>query len=376
MKAKYYPILDSLRGISILWVIIHHIPVGYPKWLEFIRERGDLGVELFFAISGILVTKSLISTFKRDQSKTQSIKEYFIKRASRIFPPFYLTLAILFGLSFFVGSLGAKLNSISDIIFSFPTYTYNYAKYFTTGEIPGAFGIFWSLCFEEQFYILLLLIFISVPRKYLNKTLLVIIAGSVAMRIFGAITPVENYYGKLQHYTHLRLDAILLGSLAMFNYEKTSNFFSKYSFLTLASVGVLIFATINHNFTSELNRSINFFFVSLGFTLLSLSALFGNTKDKLLTLLRKLVENRVLISTGVISYEIYLVHQLFNGILAKSPIKSNVWLYTVCLIGLSYAGAYLMHRYFSSPMNMFIRKKLLKQRYSQIGNSNVLVAEE
>ncbi len=59
---KYVKVLDGLRGLSILWVILHHVPLEMHPWIEFIRVRGDLGVELFFAISGILVTKSMLNT--------------------------------------------------------------------------------------------------------------------------------------------------------------------------------------------------------------------------------------------------------------------------------------------------------------------------
>jgi peptidoglycan/LPS O-acetylase OafA/YrhL len=376
MSKEYNQTLDSLRGISILWVLLHHIPLGLPRALEFIRERGDLGVELFFAISGILVTKSIVGTFKKDQSNMASIKEYFVKRASRIFPPFYLTLAVLFVLAFLIPSLGSKLSSISDILFSFPTYLYNYAKFFTDGTVPGSFGIFWSLCFEEQFYLLLLLVFITFKKEHFNFVFITLILASIATRVYFSITPDQYTYNKLQYYTHYRLDAILLGSLAVINLERIRSFITKSSAITILSLIILVIGVCNHSYSGELNRALNYILVSLGFTGISIVAFINSPTDKVLNTIKKLLNNRLFTATGVISYEIYLTHQIFNGILAKSPLKSNVFAYSAVFFIASFVGAYLLHKFFSAPMNIFIRSKMLKQKFKTHQNSNVLVAEE
>lgn len=376
MSKKYNPTLDSLRGISILWVVLHHVPVGLPSALEFIRKRGDLGVELFFAISGILVTQSILHTFGKDQSKTKSIKEYFVKRASRIFPPFYLTLTGLFSLSVFKPSLKTKITSISDILFSFPTYLYNYFRFSSSGEIPGSFGIFWSLCFEEQFYLLLLGIFIFFKRRSYNTIFIFLMITSIILRLIFALTPdVDAFYMKLQYFTHLRLDAILLGSFAILNYEKTKSFIKSNRHFSLFTISLLLFAIINHNYIAPINRSLNYILVSLSFTALSLSALIDNKEDLILKSLKRFINNKLLTKVGIVSYEIYLTHQIFNGILAKTSLKAFPGLYTLALFTSSFFGAYLLHKFFSAPVNIWIRERFLKVKLRTYKDSNVLISE-
>ncbi len=364
---NYYRFLDGIRGLSILWVLLHHIPMELPQWLEVIRKRGDLGVELFFAISGILVTKSLLSTFSKEGSLKSKAKEYFVKRASRIFPPFYATLFTLGFLSFFVKSLGTKLSEISSILFSFPTYTYNYVRFFVDEKIPGAFGIFWSLCFEEQFYLLLLLIFI-ICKKNVKTAMIALCFSSIVLRLYGAFGNDPEYYAKLQYYTHLRLDAILLGSLYILSKSSVDKLAKKYIhlfgvivfFLSILSIGL-------HRYESHLERALNYFLVSLSFTSLIIY-LFNIEKSWL----KKLFEMKALASIGVVSYEIYLIHQIVNGVMARFAHQIHYSLYISLLFLLSFLAAYFFHRFFSTPMNLFLRKSFLNAHFDLVKGTNVM----
>ncbi|MEE3078157.1 MAG: acyltransferase [Bdellovibrionota bacterium] len=365
---KYVKVLDGLRGISILWVMLHHVPLKMHPWIEFIRVRGDLGVELFFAISGILVTKSMLNTFSKDQSMWKSIREYFVKRAARIFPPFYLTLITLFGLSFFVSSLGEKLSKISAILFSFPTYTYNYAKFFVTEKIPGSFGVFWSLCFEEQFYILLILMFIVFKRIYISRSMVLFILGSLICRVYGATQADIYYYNKMQYYTHLRLDAILLGSLYVLNRQRVDCFFKNHirPLSILIYISVLI-AIVNHRFDSEVNRALNYFLISLSFTGLVIYFL-NNVNSHF----KKIFEMNILTSIGVVSYEVYLIHQIVNGLMIKFLADLHYSFYSLILIILSFSLAYCFHKFFSSPLNLKIRELFFDQKLHRVPGTNVI----
>lgn len=365
---KYVKVLDGLRGLSILWVMLHHVPLKMHPWIEFIRVKGDLGVELFFAISGILVTKSMLNTFSKDQSMWKSIKEYFVKRAARIFPPFYLTLITLFGLSFFVSSLGDKLSKISTILFSFPTYTYNYAKFFVTEKIPGSFGVFWSLCFEEQFYILLLMMFLIFRRNHLSKGMVFLVFLSVAQRVFQSFSNDVFFYNKLQYYTHLRLDAILLGSLYVLNKDKVDKIFSGHK----KELGLIIFLTLlfsiyNHRFIGEVNRSINYLLISLSFT--STIIYFLNIETSKVKTFLEIAPLRVI---GVVSYEIYLVHQIVNGFMIKYFGYINSMIYFLLLVIVSFLAAFVFHQIVSSPLNIKIREVFFKKSLKRIPGTNII----
>ena len=92
---RHIPALDGLRAFSILWVVFHHLPLRAGLlWsgLEFVRHRGELGVEIFFAISGFLVTRSLEQCWRSTATTAEATKEFFMRRLARIWPPYYIAL--------------------------------------------------------------------------------------------------------------------------------------------------------------------------------------------------------------------------------------------------------------------------------------------
>ncbi|MFO0723332.1 MAG: acyltransferase [Myxococcota bacterium] len=139
------PTLDGLRALSIGLVLIAHLfgTRNFPTpALWKLPNLGELGVRVFFVISGFLITTLLI----QEQRRTQriSIKDFYIRRVYRIFPAFYAFLAVLL----LLGSLGLITLDGRDFL-SAVTYTVNYR-----GERGWIIGHLWSLSVEEQFYLL------------------------------------------------------------------------------------------------------------------------------------------------------------------------------------------------------------------------------
>src|SRR5262245_42024739 len=88
---KTFASLDGIRCLSIVAVIWHHSVVGVP-WLPG-TERGFLGVDMFFVLSGFLIVTLLLR--ERDKTGAISMREFYARRALRIFPPYYALLAVL-----------------------------------------------------------------------------------------------------------------------------------------------------------------------------------------------------------------------------------------------------------------------------------------
>ena len=140
------PSLDGLRGISILLVLFAHL-LGTQGFLSVkvahtIGDLGNLGVRVFFIISGFLITSLLFHEVKK--TGTISIKGFYIRRTFRIFPAFYAYLAIIVTL----GALKVIPLTDADAIHA-ATYTVNYAH-----NRSWYIGHTWSLSVEEQFYLL------------------------------------------------------------------------------------------------------------------------------------------------------------------------------------------------------------------------------
>ena len=95
-NARNIPSLDGLRGVSILLVMLGHArgTLGFPSWIpSFVTEHASLGVQIFFVISGYLIT-TLILDEERNTGKI-SLKLFYARRTIRIFPPLYLFLLCL-----------------------------------------------------------------------------------------------------------------------------------------------------------------------------------------------------------------------------------------------------------------------------------------
>ena len=150
--------LDGIRGLSILLVLITHAKYSYPQFLEgnffvSIFENGGRGVTIFFVISGYLITKLLLTEI--EHTGDISIKNFYLKRAFRIFPTFYLYILIIIILKITV--FPQIFTSYSTVLIAF-LYFWNYQVLFGygTNDTNGHWymGHFWSLSMEEQFYML------------------------------------------------------------------------------------------------------------------------------------------------------------------------------------------------------------------------------
>ena len=350
----YFPALDGLRGLSILLVVLNHFIIPLPPALEFLRLRGHLGVEIFFAVSGFLVTRSLHICWVRNKGQVSAtLKEFYIRRFARILVPYLIVLSLIFGLSLFVSSLATKLNDISNILFSFFTYTYNYAKFFNPNSAPSSLNITWSLAFEEQFYILLGLTFL-LARKKLSLALLALALSSLLLRFYSVLTLEDLSFNKIQFWTHMRLDSILWGCLLYLNWDTVRNFFIKFPWLyfiiPIGFITALIFGSSSY---SLLTVSIAFTLTALFFTLI---ILYVQTKPQ--SLITKILSVAPIVFVGKISYEIYLSHQILNGLIIKMGLKNNI-AYALLLVISSILVSWIFYRFINNPIQKLIRMKLI-----------------
>lgn len=158
---NYLPQLDGIRTIAIgLVLIFHWLPTTH--WINTL-PNGTIGVTLFFVLSGFLITDILI------KNKTESLggaaqvyKNFMIRRALRIFPIYYLTLAVGFALP--------KLHiPFTTALYQHPwyyiLYTYNHLLE-KTGFWADAFSPYWSLAVEEQFYLVWAFVVLLIPKKH------------------------------------------------------------------------------------------------------------------------------------------------------------------------------------------------------------------
>ena len=168
---SYIKQLDGLRFIAVAFVMAGHWVSG-NTWRPFFEHLSGCGVNLFFTLSGFLITQILIVN-RENESKGPLFKQFYIRRFLRIFPLYYFVL--------FVGcviNIPTARNSFLWLV----TYTGNIVSSFHPG-ILGYMGHFWTLAVEEQFYVFFPM-FVLLPRKFNVKSCLLLIAIAILSRAY------------------------------------------------------------------------------------------------------------------------------------------------------------------------------------------------
>src|SRR5262245_21593222 len=175
------PQLDALRMFAVFAVMLHHF---WPE-ATFNLPLGFVGVQLFFVLSGFLITGILWPAREAVQSGRWTARtvfqRFYVRRFLRIFPLFYGTLAVLFflGVAEIRDSLPWHLSYLSNIYFA------------RLGWFPNHIAHLWSLAVEEQFYLVWPFVIVLTPRRFLFPALIAIAALGPAYRWIGGLMEVD-----------------------------------------------------------------------------------------------------------------------------------------------------------------------------------------
>ncbi len=292
MKNKILNHIQSLRGLSVFLVFCYHLKLNY-------FEYGFLGVDIFFVISGYVITSRIYNEFI--STNNFNIINFYIKRIKRIYPVLILILSTTFVLIIFFQPLDLFLSSLKVYIFALfgisnLYYLFSKKDYFDT-VFDDPYAHTWSLGIEEQFYFIFpLLLFLLLSNINKIKNILIILfilslIGIISSYIFENDT-------KLLFYSPLfRFWEFLIGTIAFFTSKKIKY---KNNYLSLLVLLFLIIFIIS----SQDFGSVNILLITIISS--SLFILFyEKNKSKFLNLI---IENRFFIFFGNISYSFYLWH--------------------------------------------------------------------
>lgn len=293
------PSLDGLRAISIGLVIISHLlgTHGFflPYYIGNVFALGELGVRVFFVISGFLITSILIQELEA-KGRIHLAKFYF-RRTLRIFPPYYAFLAVLILLSlagFITLGFGEKVHAL--------TYTSNY--YPSRG---WNLGHTWSLSVEEQFYLLwpATLILAGKRRGLYAAGLLIVLLPFLRLLLWQVFrSQIEIGVTFETAADSLATGCVLAGSYGWLKQQRSYNRILSSRLFVLVPLTVLA-----ANALHDRPRLYGFF----GFTIMNLGI--AGCIDWCVTnhggRLGRIINSRPLVFVGVISYSIYLWQQIF-----------------------------------------------------------------
>ncbi len=323
----YFPSLNGLRAISIILVIFSHLKWTNPGLRSFLYDYvplladGQVGVNIFFIISGFLITSLLIDEEKR--SDRVSLKKFYMRRIIRIFPAYYFLLFF-----YFIVSLYGYVSISNASWFTALTYT----KYFNW-NLDLITGHLWSLSIEEHYYLLFPILFLFKQTRKPFVFLVILLAPIVRMYFF---SHPNQYINELTFF--YRMDSISMGCLFAFYkeqiYQKLKNNFVLVFYLSitlLVSMSYLTMLNIKYGlhlgfFTVPFGGTYGTF-TNLFLTIIMFYSVFGNQGYWFKFLNYKLIN-----FIGLLSYSLYLWQQFFldnrSGLVHIFPI--NLVLIILC----------------------------------------------
>lgn len=171
--------LDGVRALAIIPVLLFHSAFAQ----EF--QGGRVGVDLFFVLSGFLITNMLLE--EQARAGRIDIRTFYIRRALRLGPAMLAVLAFVWGAALAGGGLGTTPAVMGRFTLLVLSYTNNWASAFHSSVVPAPLGHFWSLALEEQFYLFWPWLLVGAARARLSLrtiliTLLVLVAAVALWR--------------------------------------------------------------------------------------------------------------------------------------------------------------------------------------------------
>jgi peptidoglycan/LPS O-acetylase OafA/YrhL len=340
-RSARIPTLDGWRAIAIISVLCLHI--RWPARLTFLGYGGDLGVRLFFALSGFLITSRLIDEF--DTRGVISWRGFYIRRAFRILPPAFLALLVL-------ALLGPVLHVLQIDVRGLIASAFFYRNYLPDGGWYTAH--FWSLAVEEHFYLLwpAVLALVGIARGWRAS-----LALAAIFTLWRHADTRFNWVGHLwpflhgdTHRTDYRIPGLLWGCLVAFLWRSQAIRMSltkvvrSWWSLPLVVAAVLL-VRIQTTWSDD------------GLDLL-MAALPLITIADPRGAVSRVLETRLMRWIGLLSYSLYLWQQLFIPFYANSEALIQRFPINVvasfCAAALSY---YLIERPFISLGRRLVRSK-------------------
>ena len=328
--------LNSLRGIAVIIIILFHF-----NFCAFLG--GFVGVDIFFVISGFLVTSKIIKEI--DQS-CFSYAEFYANRIRRIFPALFILLVIVLIFEFFFSDYSKFMLSggsvISISVFFSNLYYWHQSGYFNNNSIQNPLLHIWSLSIEEQFY-LVLPVFIVASKYFAGEkfrvSLLVIGLLSFLLFCFG----MRKFPDATFYFLPTRMWEFLVGS-AIFTFSSDTKF--KLNEANALSIkGFLILGLVIYlNYTKQLSLG-----GSIILSVLSSFAIIASGLNNH-SLTNKLLNLKALQFTGNISYSLYLWHwpvYCFSRNINNEKLRIDqiVILFAITML-LAYSSWYFVENYF------------------------------
>ena len=307
------PELDGVRGVAILVVLAHNLHAFSTSPFSLLSAYGWLGVDLFFVLSGFLITGILLDA----RPSEHFFRNFYARRCLRIWPLYYSVLLLMFVIVPLLRPHDApEIFRRSHPLWSYALFLQNF---FVTepASAVGPLGVSWSLAVEELFYLIWPLFVRYSPTRVLQRIAWIVVLGSPLLRFFFVI-----HHWLIYSNPFCRLDGLMAGALLAL-YVRTNTFRSR---PLLRPAWILLLAAVPLGIVAERYdaRWLTFSLAVLASAAFVYLAQFSGS-----IWLKAGLTNRFLVFTGTISYGLYLLHKL-----PEDGFKAVGWNITHPVLGL------------------------------------------
>jgi peptidoglycan/LPS O-acetylase OafA/YrhL len=332
-----FPSLDGLRGVAILLVVTHNLnvvtdPSGVGAHLmATLLEHGWIGVQLFFVLSGFLITGILMDS----RDAPHHYLAFFGARVFRILPLYYLTLFIVFVL---LPAVGHALGGSHSMIWPLALFVSNWTQAFQPGESP--LPHFWSLAVEEQFY----LVWPFLVRRLSAGGVVKLCLALTGVALIARLALIQFHWpsAAVYEFSVCRMDALACGAAAAALLRMPASrawLLARPLALTGAALGVLVTGAVltqGYPQYATSTQTLGYLTLALAFALLVLGAVGADLSvvpARWAGVLRLAWLRRI----GWYSYAMYVVHVPLHAALGMPVLKALGWYDSSALgVGLAY----------------------------------------
>ena len=332
INRTYFPSLNGLRGISIILIVVFHL---WPDALGIIFN-GALGVNIFFVLSGFLITSLCIKEI--NITNGLSLKNFYLRRILRIFPVAYLYILVIFLLNI-IFQLDVKWIQFAGA----SLYLANFS-YFRSHDFSWFFGHYWSLATEEQFY-LIFPVFLKGGKKLFFFAVVFIVFVVPVLCSLQVAYPVLNT-GFLYFFTHyfIKFQSIAVGCL--FSILTLSKVFDSTYLAKTKIPGNLIAIFFIFYLRFNAFYAIENIYTNLLISIFTAYIIISNLVPAN-DWINKTLNLKALSFIGVLSYSIYIWQQIFTSNNSHLPKYIVEYPYNlIWIIAIPCISYYFFERYF------------------------------
>ena len=352
IKLQYRPEIDALRAIAVVAVIIYHAKIYFLGNLIF--PGGFLGVDIFFVISGYLISSLIYREL--NETKNFSFKNFYERRARRILPALFLVILVSIPFAWKYALPTSFIDYAKSILYSIG-FGSNFYFYYS-GQLYGAeSGLLkpllhtWSLSIEEQYYILFPLLFFVVYNYFKNRIILIVSFIALLSLLFSEflseVNASLNFYILFSRAWELLVGTLvfLLETLRKKKVSIYNNFYILIGLLLIVSSFFLFKDSNGH-------PNIKSIYPIIGVALV----IYFSSAEVFIT---KLLSNKLIVGVGLISYSLYLWHYPVFAFSRISYFTKNIFDYGVVALVI-FILSVLTYFFIEKP---FRSKKKINSKY-------------